>query len=262
MTTKTPAQLTVSTTVANSDLYTGYPSGGPMYAITAANLLAYITAGCLLIDGSTILTGSLKAANGTNANPSITFGSDTGAGLYRVSANVLGIAAGGVQVGAFSTVGLTGNVVGNLDGIVGATTPAAATVTTLTANGLATFSAGANLVPAAVPATTSVGYLGLPPLAKSGDYTLTMAETGHEIVMTGSGHTVTIPANASVAFPLGTVGAASIPSGSSLSLAITTDTLRWIPSNGTGTRTLTGPGVIFFRKYSATEWWCWGLGIS
>jgi microcystin-dependent protein len=62
------------------------------------------------VDGQSTMTGSLKAANGTLAVPSYTFGSDTDTGFYRVGANSIGVAIGAVSValwdsGGFGIVG-------------------------------------------------------------------------------------------------------------------------------------------------------------
>lgn len=54
-------------------------------------------------DGQTTMTGPLKAASGTAAAPSITFGADTDSGLYRAGGNELGIAAGGASVALYTT---------------------------------------------------------------------------------------------------------------------------------------------------------------
>lgn len=170
--------------------------------------------------------------------------------------------------GATKTVAFTDSAMtGTFDGVVGGNTPAAGSFTTFSATstgsfgGLLTLSLGANLTLAAAPATNAVGYLGLPQTIKSGDYTLAIADSGHEIAMTTTGHTITIPANASVAFVIGTTIMLSVSTGS-VTVAITSDTLRLIPSNTTGSRTLTAPGILTIKKYSATEWWVWGLGVS
>ncbi len=49
-------------------------------------------------DGQTVMTGPLKAPNGTNSAPSITFGADTDSGLYRDAANNPAMSAGGTKV--------------------------------------------------------------------------------------------------------------------------------------------------------------------
>ena len=58
-------------------------------------------------DGQTTMTGPLKASNGTAAAPSLTFGSDTDVGFYRVGANSLGLALEGSAQLTFTTASAT-----------------------------------------------------------------------------------------------------------------------------------------------------------
>jgi len=124
-----------------------------------------------------------------------------------------------------------------------------------------TFSAGADLTPAATPTTTAIGYLGTPHNDKAAPYGLVMADAGKDIYFTAS-TTVTIPANASVAFPIGSKIQLSVVAGQALTIAITSDTLRWVPTNSTGSRTLTGPAQCVIDKKTATEWWVYGVNLS
>jgi microcystin-dependent protein len=58
-------------------------------------------------DGQTTMTGPLKASNGSVTNPSLTFGSDTNTGVYRIGADNLGVAANGAKVVDVATTGVT-----------------------------------------------------------------------------------------------------------------------------------------------------------
>lgn len=75
--------------------------------------------------------------------------------------------------------------------------------------------------------------------------------------------TWTIPANATVAFALGTElefinqNAAGV-----LTIAITTDTMRLSPGGTTGSRTLAANGRAVAKKITATEWIIWGTGLT
>jgi len=74
-------------------------------------LLVDASADSVGVDGTLKVTnGVAELADGTAAAPSLTFGSDTNTGLYRVGADRLGIAAGGVKVGEFGSNGITGVV--------------------------------------------------------------------------------------------------------------------------------------------------------
>jgi hypothetical protein len=56
-------------------------------------------------DGQAGMTGQFKAASGTATAPGISFGSDTNTGFFPKSADVIGVAVGGTEVG---TIGSTG----------------------------------------------------------------------------------------------------------------------------------------------------------
>lgn len=130
---------------------------------------------------------------------------------------------------------------------------------TETFNGAVTAAAGVDLTgPLAAMTATEAGYMGMPQNSQSADYTLVAADRGKAVYQTGAGKTVTIPANASVAFPIGTVIAIDAAAGVTVAIAITTDTLRLVPNNSTGSRTLAGPGSAYVRKMTATEWWIRG----
>lgn len=112
-------------------------------------------------------------------------------------------------------------------------------------------------------ANSLIGYRGMPQLAKSDNYTLVLTDSGKHIYFTtGATKTITIPANSSVAFPIGTV--ISIVNGynGNLSLAITTDTLRLAGVGTTGTRTLGPYSVATFIKVATTEWYVSGAGVT
>jgi|GEM_PF-4663637 len=113
-------------------------------------------------------------------------------------------------------------------------------------------------------ASADVGYLYSPQIQDFDDYTLVLADAGKHYYHTSSnspGHTLTIPANASVAFPIGTVIAIVNENGAnSLTLAITSDTLRW--GSSTGSRTIAANGTASLLKVAATVWRLTGDGIT
>lgn len=61
--------------------------------------------GSLPRDGQAAMTGQLKASSGTAASPGISFGSDTNTGFYRKDSDVMGVVAGGVEVGLINSSG-------------------------------------------------------------------------------------------------------------------------------------------------------------
>lgn len=100
---------------------------------------------------------------------------------------------------------------------------------------------------------------GIPSNAKSTAYTLELTDAGESIDTTAN---VVIPANSSVAFPVGTTIMVTNTGSTSRTISITTDTLRLAGTTTTGSRTLAGYGVATIRKVSATVWFIAGAGLS
>ena len=89
------------------------------------------------------------------------------------------------------------------------------------------------------------------------------SDAGKHIYMTTtSGQTLTIPANGTVAFPVGTTIVVVNANTISTSIAITTDTLRLANSTSTGTRTLASNGMCTLLKIASTEWIASGNGLT
>lgn len=111
----------------------------------------------------------------------------------------------------------------------------------------------------------NVGFKGLPQNAQTGNYTLVLGDAGYQIFHASggtSGITYTIPANASVAFPIGTAVTFINAHASSISIAITTDTLTLTGTTTTGTRTLAQNGIATALKVTSTSWIIYGIGLS
>lgn len=127
---------------------------------------------------------------------------------------------------------------------------------TLTNPGLngATLDAASIVSDAGTIATNSVGFRGMP---TSGDtqgslITLAAADNGKRVPNTTGGWS--IPANASLALPVGFTCVLYNDSGSTQTVAITTDTLRLHGSATTGTRTVAIRGFCTLVKVNTTEW--------
>ena len=111
----------------------------------------------------------------------------------------------------------------------------------------------------------AIGFLGTPINTQNGAYSLVLSDSGKGVYLSGSsGVTWTIPANASVAFPIGTMitlindASASV----NITLNITTDTMVWVPTGATGSRTIARFGRATLQKVTATRWWVSGIGIT
>lgn len=107
-------------------------------------------------------------------------------------------------------------------------------------------------------------YPGIPISSKSADYTLVLADAQTAIYHPGSdanNRTFTIPANASVAFPVGTC-ITFINDTNTISIAITSDTMTLAGSGSTGTRSLAANGVATAIKKTSTTWVVSGVGLT
>jgi hypothetical protein len=112
-------------------------------------------------------------------------------------------------------------------------------------------------------ASTTLGYLNAPLDSKTANYPIVDGDQGKTIYLaSGSGVTFTIPANASVAFENGTVLTFINMSSSSLSIAITTDTMYQAGTGSTGTRTLAQYGIATAIKMTSTTWLISGNGLT
>lgn len=114
-----------------------------------------------------------------------------------------------------------------------------------------------NLANATVDGTNLIGYRGAPQLLKTADYTFVLGDAGFSLFHPSSDNNArafTIPANASVAFPIGTILEFINMAAASCTIPITSDTLTLLPAGTTGTRTLAQYGRASAEKVSSTSW--------
>jgi len=100
--------------------------------------------------------------------------------------------------------------------------------------------------------------------SRSGAYTIVLADGGYHILHPSSDNnarTFTIPANSSVAFPVGTA-ITFVNEINTLTIAITSDTLTLYPAGTTGSRTLAANGIATALKISSTKWVITGVGLT
>lgn len=105
-----------------------------------------------------------------------------------------------------------------------------------------------------------VGFKGIPLNNQNAGYTCVLSDAGKMIRMDTAG-TFTIPANASVAYPIGTV-LTFLNNTTSSTIAITTDTMTLAGTSTTGSRTLAANGIATALKYGAQFWMITGTGLS
>lgn len=129
-----------------------------------------------------------------------------------------------------------------------------------TATGLTGLNTSITLNESGTISASTLGYRGLPTKQTGGGLTLALTDAGGVIRLT-SGN-LTIPANASIAFPVGTTIVVANRSGAARTIAITTDTLYLAGVGTTGTRTLADFGVATLIKDTSTQWLISGTGVT
>jgi|SRR5215831_12317905 len=105
---------------------------------------------------------------------------------------------------------------------------------------------------------------GLDQISKSVDYTFVLADAGKHIYHPSTDNTArtfTIPGNAGVPFPIGTV-LGFVNRVNSITIAITSDTLIFAGIGTTGSRALSANGMASAMKTNTTEWMISGIGLS
>jgi len=116
----------------------------------------------------------------------------------------------------------------------------------------------------------SVGYVGIPQFtgtnANTGALTLSKTHAGEHVYTTTS-RTVTIPANGSVPFEVGTTIVFVSGAGATTTIAITSDTLIQVGTGaGAGvpgtSRTLAPHGMATAVKVASTTWYISGNGLT
>jgi len=125
--------------------------------------------------------------------------------------------------------------------------------------------ASGNLQSCTADGTDAVGFKNIPQNSKSADYTLVLADAGKHIFHPsgdGTARTYTIPANASVAYPIGTAVVFVNMTAEVVSIAITSDTMYLAKDGTTGTRSLARYGSATALKMTATTWLISGSALS
>ena len=109
---------------------------------------------------------------------------------------------------------------------------------------------------------TGVGYMGLPQNATTtGSYTLVAGDAGKHIYSIAS-RIITIPANVSVAMPVGSTIVFIAGTGATVTIAITSDTMYLAGPGTTGSRTLAPFGMATAVKIAINTWIISGNGLT
>ncbi len=112
-------------------------------------------------------------------------------------------------------------------------------------------------------ASNSIGFRGVPfPAVKTVSYGFVLTDSAIGAIFNSATLTATIPANGTIAFPIGTILPIVNINASPLTIAITTDTLHLAGTATVGNRTLAQWGWATAEKVSATDWVISGPGLT
>ena len=185
----------------------------------------------------------------------------------------LSTAQGGTGSASTAYASLTTNVSGTLpvaNGGTGVTTSTGTTNVvlsnspTLVTPVLGTPSSG-TLSSCTVDGTDAVGFRNIPQNSQSAAYTLVLEDAGKHILHPSSdanARTFTIPANASVAYPIGTAISFVNMTSQVVTIAITSDTMNLSSAGSTGSRSLAQYGTATALKIGSTNWIISGSGLT
>lgn len=117
-----------------------------------------------------------------------------------------------------------------------------------------------------VDGTNAVWFRIIPQVSQSAAYTLVLTDSGKHIYHPSADTTArtwTIPANSSVAFPIGTaITFINDTSAWAITIAITTDTLVLAGAGTTGSRTLAANWIATATKITSTRWQISGVNLT
>lgn len=114
-------------------------------------------------------------------------------------------------------------------------------------------------------AADTAGFRGIPQVTFSAATTIAATHEGKDLVHPASdanARTVTIDSNANLALPVGFAFSGYNDTSQAVTIAITADTLVWIGTGGTGSRTVAQYGSWVCRKIDTTRWVISGVNIT
>lgn len=116
-----------------------------------------------------------------------------------------------------------------------------------------------------VDGTDAVGFRNIPQNSQSAAYTLVLADSGKHIFhpsTDANARTYTIPANSSVAYPIGTAVTFVNMTSQVVTIAITSDTMYLAKDGTTGSRSLAQYGSATALKLTSTTWLISGSALT
>jgi len=202
-------------------------------------------------DGTNVVTA-------VNYIPSLTLGA-----ALPVASGGTGITSFGTGVATFLGTPSSANLAAAVTDETGSGALVFANTPTLVSPVLGTPTSG-QLSACTVDGTDAVGFRNTPVNSQSAAYTLVLADSGKTIlhaIADDNPRTFTIPANSSVAYPVGTV-ISFVNLINTVTIAITSDTMYLANDGATGSRTLAAYGMASAMKVASTTWIISGSGLT
>jgi len=228
----------------------------------------------------TVTSASVVTANGfagtvatATTTPAITLTTSitgvlkgNGSAISAATAGTDYVTPTGTETLTNKTIAYGSNTLTDVVGVTATQTLTNKTLTnpTLTTPLLGTPSQGV-LSSCTVDGTDAVGFRNIPQNSQSANYTLVLTDSGKHIfhpVGDNNARTFTIPANSSVAYPVGTALTFINMAVANVTIAITTDTLTLSSAGTTGSRTLATNGSATCIKITSTSWLISGSGLT
>jgi hypothetical protein len=214
---------------------------------------------------SLTLGAALPIASGGTGSTSTTFVDLTTnvTGTLPVANGGTGITSFGTGVATFLGTPSSANLAAAVTDETGSGLLVFATSPTLVTPVLGTPSSG-TLSTCTVDGTDAVGFRNTPINSQAEAYETVLADSGKTIlhpVGDDNARIFTIPANSSVAYPVGTV-ISFVNLQNTVTIAITTDTMYLANDGDTGSRTLAEYGMASAMKVASTTWIISGNGLT
>jgi hypothetical protein len=210
-----------------------------------------------------VTDGAGGGAAVTLANPTVSLASGV-TGTLPIANGGTGITSFGSGVATFLGTPSSANLAAAVTDETGSGALVFATSPTLVTPVLGTPASG-NLSSCTADGTDAVGFRNIPQNSQSAAYTLVLADAGKHIFhpsTDANARTFTIPANSSVAYPLGTALTFINMTSQVVTIAITSDTMYLSSAGTTGSRSLAQYGSATAIKMTSTTWLISGSGLT
>jgi len=236
----------------------GNASGTGTTTLQSANTSSNTT---FTLPGTDGTTGQALVTDGSGSLSFSSVGSGTVTTVSVVSAN--GLAGSVANASSTPAITLSTSITGVLKGNGTAISAATAGTDYVAPSGALGTPSSGTLSSCTVDGTNSVGFRTAPQTSGgASSYTLVLTDSGKHVIFTGgSTATLTVPTNASVAFPVGTT--ILVVNDNSGNLTISGAGVTFQLANGaTGNRTVATKGLATCLKTATDTWYVSGAGVT